>query len=128
MQRAAGLLGRRAADRHVRARQSGERHRHAGHRGSLAMVVVPGVFIAVLAIVLGTYWVVILRPERADQRKLRKRIKSSARAEAAKVALVKEAERLSSVGFVEALLRRATGAVRPIQRLIDQSGCRITVG
>jgi tight adherence protein B len=87
-----------------------------------------GVFIAVLALVIGSYWGLILRPEEAEQRKLRKRIKSSARAEAARAALVKEAERLSSLGFVEALLRRATRVIRPIQRLIDQSGYRITVG
>jgi tight adherence protein B len=87
-----------------------------------------GVFMAVLALVLGSYWGLILRPEAAEQRKLRKRIKSTARADAAKVALVKQAERLSSVGFVEALLRRGTTAIRPIQRLIDQAGSRMTVG
>jgi tight adherence protein B len=92
------------------------------------MVIAASVFIAVLALVIGSYWGLILRPEEAAQRKLRKRIKGTARAEAARAALVKEAERLSSVGFVEALLRRATRLIRPIQRLIDQSGCRITVG
>jgi tight adherence protein B len=87
-----------------------------------------GVFMAVLALVIGSYWGLIVRPEEADQRKLRKRIKNSARAEAVRVALVKEAERLSSVGFVEALLRRASRLIRPIQQLIDQSGSRITIG
>ena len=92
------------------------------------MVIPASVFIAVLALVLGSYWAFIVRPEEAQQRTLRKRIKGTARAEAAKVALVKQAERLSSVGFVETLLRRVTGVIRPIQRLIDQSGYRITVG
>jgi tight adherence protein B len=92
------------------------------------MVITAAVFIAVLTLVLGSYWTLILRPEETEQRKLRKRIKSGARAEAARVALIKEVERLSSVGFVEALLRRATRMIGPIQRLIDQSGSRTTVG
>jgi tight adherence protein B len=91
------------------------------------MVLVPTVFVAVLVIVLGAYFGLVVRPENEQQAKLRKRLKTSARAQAARTALVKEIERLSSVDFVESLLRQASHLVSPIQQLIDQAGYRITV-
>lgn len=86
------------------------------------------VFLAVLAIVLGSYNLFVTRPEQQEQRKLRKRIKGTSRARLVRSALVKEAERLSSVVAVEAVLARVTSVVTPIQRLIEQSGLRLTVG
>lgn len=92
------------------------------------MVIVPIVFVAVLATIVGSYYAIVLRPEDAEQRKLRKRIRNGARAEAIRNGLVKQSERLSSVGFVDVLLGRTTKLVGPIQQLLEQSGSRMTVG
>ena len=85
------------------------------------------VFAAVVAVVLVPYALFVLRPESEDQRRLRKRLKSERKREAA-IAIVKANEQLSSIGFVDAVLRRSKGLVGPIQRLIRESGKRTTVG
>ena len=92
------------------------------------MVVVPAVFAAVLMFVIGTYYALIVRPENAQNAKLRKRIRNNPRAEAIRSALVKDVERLSTVGIVDIVLTRATGLVRPVQQLLEQSGSSLTVG
>jgi tight adherence protein B len=90
--------------------------------------IVPVVFIAVLGIVIGAYQLLIVGPEDRTQRKLRARLKHVARAQAARLNIVKQAERLSSVAVFEAVLDHARRVVRPIQRLIEQAGYQITVG
>ena len=92
------------------------------------MVMVPSVFVAVLVIILGTYYALVVRPENEQQRQLRKRLKTAARTNIARAALVKKIERLSSVDFVEALLRHGSRVVKPIQQILDQAGFRMTVG
>jgi tight adherence protein B len=92
------------------------------------MVVVPAVFAAVLLFVIGTYYALIVRPENADHAKLRKRIRNNARVEAIRTALVKDAERLSTVGIIDVVLTRATRLVRPVQQLLEQSDSSLTVG
>jgi len=92
------------------------------------MVAVPAVFAAVLLIVLGAYYALVVRPENTEKAKLRKRIRSGARAEAIRNALIKDVERLSTVGIVANALARATSVVRPVQQLIEQSGSAMTVG
>src|SRR5262249_14623834 len=119
VQRAAGCLRRPAPDGHVRARES--------HQRRIAMTLVAVVFVAVLAIVLGAYALFVVRPENAEQRQLRKRLRGEAARRRAGPAIVKDAERLSSVPVVDALLIRATGLVAPIRRLIDQAAARMTV-
>jgi len=89
---------------------------------------VPVVFVAVLGIVLGSYFLLVVRPEDRERRELRKRLKGSSRAQAARAALVKEAERLSSVAFLETFLGQAKRITRPVHRLLEQAGYRMTVG
>lgn len=91
-------------------------------------MIVPVVFVAVLGIVLGAYFLLVVGPEDRERRELRKRLKGSSRAQATRAALVKEAERLSSVAFLETFLGHARRITRPIQRLLDQAGYRMTVG
>lgn len=90
--------------------------------------IVPVVFFAVLGIVIGAYWLLIIGPEARAQQKLRTRVNSSARAAAVRLSLVKDAERLSSVAVVDAVLGHARRVVRPTQLLIEQAGFRTTVG
>jgi len=76
---------------------------------------VPSVFVAVLVIVLGMYYALVVRPEHDQQRQLRKRLKTAGRTNVARAALVKEIGRLSSVDFVVTFQRgtewAASGAV-----------------
>ncbi len=85
------------------------------------------VFAAVLAAVLVPYVLFVIRPEGEEQRRLRKRLKSERKREVA-IAIVKANEQLSSIGFVDVVLNRSKRLVEPIQRLIRESGKRITVG
>jgi tight adherence protein B len=85
------------------------------------------VFVAVLAIVLGAYFLFILRPEDQEQQKLKKRL-ADGRKSAVRAAIIKEVEQLSSVGALDALLARTKGIVVPTQRLIEQAGSKMTVG
>ena len=93
------------------------------------MTIALSVFAGVLAVILGTYYMLVLRDEEKDQRKLRKRVRSNADKKAKELGLVREIERLSHVGSVESVLARAEGLTKPIQTLIDQSGVKtMTVG
>jgi tight adherence protein B len=85
------------------------------------------VFVSVLAIVLGAYYAFVLRPEDQDGRRLKRRLKESNR-KRERLALVKEAEQLSSVGLLDALLNHAARIVVPIQRLLEQADSRMSVG
>jgi tight adherence protein B len=92
------------------------------------MSIVAVVFIAVIAIVFGAYAVFVVRPEGDEQRQLRKRLRGDAARRRAGPTIVKDAEHMSSVPMVDALLNRAADLVAPIQLLIDQSAARMTVG
>ncbi len=90
------------------------------------MTLVAAVFLGVLALVVGSYFVLVVRPESEQQSAVRKRLKKAVRRESA--SLVKEIERLSAVPILERLLAHATSIVQPIRRLIDQAGYSMTVG
>ena len=86
------------------------------------------VFVAVLGIILVPYIFFVSRPEDLDKRKLKRRLKNSTAVKRAQQALVKEAEQLSSLGALNRLLGYTTRVTVPTQRLIEQSGLRLTVG
>ncbi len=97
------------------------------------MVIVALTFIVVIGIVLGAYFGLIVRPESFERSKLLGRLgtKSSASRTgggAKAVRLERRAERLSDVRAVQAMLSRAKGVSGPLDRLVTQSGLRITVG
>jgi tight adherence protein B len=85
------------------------------------------VFIAVLGIVLLPYVLFVTRPEDHEKRSLKRRLKSTASVKRTQLLLVKETERLSSLGFLDRLLGYAGRIVVPAQRLIEQSGLRWSV-
>jgi tight adherence protein B len=90
-----------------------------------------GTFILVVAIIWGVYWLVVLRPESAEQRALQKRLKTSARREAVlkgAPGLLRPDAPLSEIAVLDRLLRQANRISNPVQRLIDQSGLSLTVG
>jgi tight adherence protein B len=86
------------------------------------------VFFGVLVFVVGAYFALVVRPEGREQRKLRKRLKGASKSRHARPGIVKDVERLSSVPIVDALLAHATAIVRPLQRLIVESGTRMSIG
>ena len=91
------------------------------------MVFVYATFGIVLAIILGIYWLLVVRPETARESAVVARIGTSAKA--AKVAaLLKRPERLSEMHSLDYLLARAGRIVEPVQRTIEQSGLKLTLG
>jgi tight adherence protein B len=92
------------------------------------MVIVALTFILVLGIVLGAYYALVVRPESSDRSKLLRRLGAKNAGVAKVVALERRAERLSDVRAVQAMLSRAKSVSGPLDRLVTQSGLRITVG
>jgi tight adherence protein B len=91
------------------------------------MVFAFATFGIVLAIILGVYWLLVVRPETARESAVVARIGTTAKA--AKVAaLLKRPERLSEMHSLDYLLARAGRVVDPLQRTIEQSGLKITPG
>ena len=85
-------------------------------------------FVLVLGIIGGSYWALVLRPEQAEEAALHGRIKKAAVTGNLTKALLKEPGRLSDVGVFDRLLVRSGQAITPLQRMLDQSGLKITVG
>jgi len=93
------------------------------------MVIVAFTFIVVLGIVLGAYFALVVRQESFERSKLLSRLGSKTGTASAKsVQLERPKDRLSNVRAVQAMLSRATGVSGPLERLVTQSGLKITVG
>lgn len=86
------------------------------------------VFALVALIVFGAYWVLVLRPEQAEETAVRDRLTRPRARTAARVAVVREIERLSTVPVLNDLLARRAALVVPLRKLIQQSGVQTTVG
>ena len=91
------------------------------------MPIAIGVFAAVLAIVLGAYWMLIVRPESGERESIQKRLRRP-RSVRLLAKLEKDPEKLSAVGSVDTVLTRLDSFSSPLQRLILQSGLQLTVG
>jgi tight adherence protein B len=93
------------------------------------MLFIATTFVGVVALVVGIYWALYERAETREQTKLRKRMRAAAGPKAAKrINFVKEAEKLSSVKSLDAVLSRTSGITTSLRRLIEQAGMQITVG
>ena len=84
-------------------------------------------FAIVLLITLGAYWALILRPETAGKTAAMGRIER-ARERSAAAGVVLSQERLSHIPFLDTLLRHRQDFAGPIERLIVESGLKMTVG
>lgn len=86
-------------------------------------------FLLIVAVTVGCYWVLAIIPERKAQAALRRRLQPIDRpvpaAEAQSIASVTE---LSSLKILNRLLANSERLTQPFQRLVDQSGLRVTVG
>jgi len=88
-------------------------------------------FLVFFAAIYTAYWAFVLRPEQEIAGVARKRLRAGRTAgkEAARrSAILKQIEAMSSIGSVDAILRRSQSRVQGLQTLIHQSGARVTVG
>jgi tight adherence protein B len=92
------------------------------------MTIVAFTFVLVLAIVMGMYWVLVERPEARESAELRRRLGPTAQPAKFSHALLKPEEKLSNVTQLDVVLHRAGQLIAPLQRVIAQSGLKVTVG
>jgi tight adherence protein B len=91
------------------------------------MVPVLLTFVLTLTLVVGAYWLVVLRPEEQAQEVIWRRLKTKGPVQA-RVELLKRAKELSNVPAFNTLLNRSKGGLRPLETLISQSGTEIRLG
>jgi tight adherence protein B len=93
------------------------------------MAIVAFTFVLVLGIVLGAYYGFVVRPESDDRSKLLGRLGKTKIAGLLKTGqLERPVDRLSDVRALQVVLSRAKGLSGPLDRLVTQSGVKITVG
>jgi tight adherence protein B len=85
-------------------------------------------FVLIVGIVYGLYWVFVERAEAQEHDALRKRLKRTPKAHLGVGALLKQPQKLSELGVLDAMLGSAGRLVDPVQRTITQSGAKISVG
>jgi tight adherence protein B len=94
-----------------------------------AALIAGAVFLWVVALVAGTYYLFVLRPETTAQDVLRHRIRTGGGAvRVASSPLLKEAERLSTFGPLNRLLSGNNTAAANLRRVIHHSGLKVTPG
>src|SRR5262245_22409968 len=92
------------------------------------MLIPLAVFGATLLLILGGYWVLILRPEPQAELAVRRRLATAKTETAATPSLVKRSRPLSTIPALDKVLRGTSGTVGPLQQLVTQSGLHLTVG
>jgi tight adherence protein B len=90
-------------------------------------LIVAGVFIVVLGIIFGAYWLLVVVPEQRESGAVRKRLKSG-RARITKAEIGKDADAIGGMGTVDAALERWTGIAEPLRATVERSGLRLTPG
>lgn len=92
-------------------------------------LIVLATFAGVLVIVLGIYWLVIIRAEAETQTRIRKRLKASLSGRSALVGgVTRQGKHLSSVKGLDAGLARLGRVLDPMERLIEQADSQMSVG
>jgi tight adherence protein B len=93
------------------------------------MIIVLFTFIGILSIVLGAYWLFVLKPDQSEEALLRKRLRPdpSTTNIPKKFRLLKPVERLSHMGGLDTVLGQMGRFTSPLQRDIMQAGLKFTV-
>jgi tight adherence protein B len=84
-------------------------------------------FVLSLAAVLGAYWAFVVRPEATEKAQLSGRLKTF-KVKSANISIEAAPDRVSAGPFLEGLLNTKTGVLAPLDRLVLESGLKITVG
>ena len=93
------------------------------------MVIAIACFVGVLSLVLGAYWLFVLRPETEARRTLSRRLNPTrASANLVQASLLNEVTPNSTVPILAGALGRFTSAVGPVERLIERSGYSVSLG
>ena len=92
------------------------------------MVIVFATFVLVVAIVGGLFWAFVERPEAQEESALHRRLRTGAGLSKLSAALLKDPDKLSDVGVLDRVLTHSGGVVSGLQRMISQSGLKVTVG
>jgi tight adherence protein B len=92
------------------------------------MLFVLATFVMTLLVVVGAYWLFILRPEEQVQTVIWRRLRSKAAGAKAQSDLQKRVHQLSSVPAFDAILTRSRARFRTIEELLDQSGTGMQLG
>jgi len=79
-----------------------------------------------LAAVLGAYWFFVVRPEATEKAQLSGRLKTF-KVKSANISIEAGPDRVSAIPFLETILGK-NGLVAPLERLVTESGLKITVG
>ena len=79
-------------------------------------------------VIYSAYWAFVLRPEEQAAGVVRRRLKKDHVRQVARSELLKQVRAMSSIGAVDALLKRGRSRTERLQILIDQAGLKITVG
>jgi len=85
-------------------------------------------FLIVVGLIFGPYYVLVVRPQRSTRTALERRLRPQKASAAVGGALTKDGERLSAVPALNRILTERANLVRPLGRLIEQSGVQLTVG
>ena len=89
-------------------------------------LLVAGVFVVVLGIIFGAYWLLVVVPEQRESGAVRKRLKSG-RARITKADIGKSADPLS-LDALDSALQRWKGLSDPLTAMVERSGLRLTAG
>lgn len=92
------------------------------------MSVILAVFAGVVGIIIGSYWMFVVRVEERSRAALRQRLSVSDDRPTAYQAVIKEVARLSRIPVLNTLLTRAHAVSGPLQLMLEQANLRLTVG
>lgn len=91
-----------------------------------------GMFVGVILLIAGPYYLLVARPEAAARDMLKQRIKTGGAATPARTAnrasLLKEVERLSAIGPLNKALSSEGGMAQHLRQLVHMSGLKVTPG
>ena len=86
-------------------------------------------FVGVLSLILGAYWLFVLRPETAADHTLSRRLDPTrAVARLSNTSLLNELRPNSTIPVLARAFERFAGAISPVERLIERSGYSISLG
>jgi tight adherence protein B len=91
------------------------------------MLMIAGIFVGVLALVVGSYWAVVVVPESRGQTVVRERLKWNDPVTAS-LRLLKKQEVLSGIGVLNAVLESLGGFSGRLKEKLDSAGIKMTVG
>jgi len=85
-------------------------------------------FVGVVAVVMGIYWTIVVRPEQAEASGVKRRLRPGKRRAIVSTTLASEEKKLSGIPALNAVLGRSTKVATSLRSLVDRSGLRLTAG